>query len=165
MHWQIHGLPFHGGGAAWCALSDYRHVVDTLDALPAPAPGHAHRVVVMIHLNLHYSYYHHVMYRAHVRAAAAAVTRAVRRLGPALTVVVRGPHQAFRESYPLDYGDVMAPIFTRIIFEEFRALRDKVFFLATWDMTVAARSITNHPKNYVNEAIADVFLDYVCNTR
>ena len=63
---------------------------------------------------------------------------------------------------PIQGGDVVAHIYTEIIKREMRGLYDKVYFLQPWDMTVAIQNTAFHPPPFVNEALTDMLLDYIC---
>ena len=156
LFWQIHALPFHGGGTTWCNTSDYTHVADTLDQIPKEG-----NFVVMINLNLHYTYDHHSTFLSHIQTTRAAMERVLER-NPKVKLVVRGPHQAMLKWLPIQGGDLMRRLFEAHIRREFAKLQDKVYFLSPWDMTVAARSGDFHPFDFVNQEIAEVFLDFVC---
>ena len=157
--WQIHGLPWHGGGREWCARTDYKHVVDTLDNIPATG-----KHVVMYNPNIHYTHDHYSMLAAQVRAARLAMERALTR-NPNVQLIMRGPHQANKKDAPLVGGDLVAPVFEQIIRDEFKNLQDKVLYISPWDMTIAIWSGSYHPTEFVNDAICDTFLDFLCNTQ
>ena len=151
-------MPWHGGGNEWCDRTDYKHVVDTLDSIPATG-----KYVVVYNPNIHYYHGHYTMIAAQVKAARLAMERALKR-NPKILLIVRGPHQANKKDAPLVGGDCVAPVFEQIIRDEFKNMRDKVLFISPWDMTIAVWSGTYHPHYYVDDAICDTFLDYVCNT-
>ena len=60
-------------------------------------------------------------------------------------------------------GDIAADRFTHILKEEFQGLHDRVYFLQPWDMTVAAHNKLYHPPDFVNQALADIFINWMCS--
>ena len=155
--WEIHGLPYRMG-TDWTTRTDYKHVVDTLNEIPATG-----KYIVVYNPNIHYYYYHHSMVAAQVKAARIAMESALKRT-PSIILIVRGPHQANKSEPPIFASDCVAPVFEQVIRDEFKNMQDKVFFLSPWDMTIAVKSGDYHPFPFVNDAICDIFLDYVCNT-
>ena len=104
VYWQIHGLPFHAGNGGWCSRSELRHVVDSLDEIPAVG-----RFVLMIHYNLHFTYHHYSQFARNMRLIRLAVERVLGR-NPSVKLVLRGPHQAFLGRRPIYNGDLIANV-------------------------------------------------------
>ena len=114
--------------------------------------------VILVHMYAHFGNYPTAIYAQHVRDLVQAV-RDLHRRNPSAKVVVRGPHCWLN----MVTGDYLSVAASRILREEFRELRDHVFYLDVWGMTFDGTECLNvHPPLYVVREITRMFLGYVC---
>ena len=149
-----HAYPFFSG-RHWSDPRVKHSVGFVLDTLPA-----AGRHVVLTHLYMHLARVHSNILGAHVREAARAVARLLRRQ-PGAQVFVRGPHAMGANVYTLT-GDYHAERSFRMLRKEFKDLQDRVVLLNPWDMTMANENFHIHPSPEVQAILCRMMLSHLC---
>lgn len=155
LSWFPHAYPFFSGVHSWSDARLNRAPSYVMDRIPSSGS-----YIIVIHLYIHFSQAHTAVYVLHVRDTARAVKRLLRRK-PDVKVFIRGPHAVGGNMYCLT-GDYHAERCLRVLRHEFRELRDRVFFLNAWDMTVANENSDIHPSWETVKAITRLMLSNVC---
>lgn len=154
IHWKPHGFPFHIGTVDVMGERTHMRSPSTyIDEIPRDG-----RFVVVVHVYPHYSFHHYSVFTAQIRALRSSVERVLAR-NPLVKLVVRGAH-AIAGGFDLE-----ATHYNEVLEREFRGLHDKVFFLQTWDMTVAIENKDLHPPDYIHMELLRIVLEYVCVNR
>ena len=157
LSWFPHAYPFFSGVRGWTDARAKYAPSHVMDRIPAGSGSY----VIVIHLYMHFSQAHTAVYALHARDTARAVRRVLDR-NPGVRVFIRGPHAVGGNMYCLA-GDYHAERCLRVLREEFRGLRDRVFFLNTWDMTVANENYDIHPSLETVKAVTRLMLSNVCS--
>ncbi|KAL8597087.1 hypothetical protein ACOMHN_057576 [Nucella lapillus] len=122
----------------------------------------ANDVTVVIHYNTHLSTYPVQVYRTFVQAARRTVQEYLN-VHPKVKFVIRGPHvQYHAHNLHVHFGDKFGMWYQQIWKKEFGELSEKVWFLDTWDMSLAAENWSMHPDS-VNSEIAKLLFGYICD--
>ena len=85
-------------------------------------------------------------------------------LYPKVKVFIRGPHvvyQAYRQVTII--GDSGVSWYGQIWREEFAGLRDRVWYLDFWDLSLAAENFPVHPSDEVVMEMIRVLFGYMCD--
>ena len=119
--------------------------------------------VIVVHYYRHFTTYSVQVYRQRVQEARRTVEEYLR-MYPKMKVVIRGPHvvyQAYKQhSMVADSG---ISWYGQIWREEFASLRDRVWYLDFWDLSLAAENIPIHPSHEVVMEMIKVLFGYICD--
>ncbi|KAL8574778.1 hypothetical protein ACOMHN_035321 [Nucella lapillus] len=159
--YAIHAMPFspgtHGGGPV--ANLPLPAALDFTQKLSYPG---TQDVVVVVHYFMHLSTHPLHVFRQFVRNARETVQDYLR-THPRVKFVMRGPHVTYQaNNHQTQCGDKFAHWYRSIWQEEFAALRDRVWYMDIWDMTVASENVPHHPAPVMHE-IARVLLGHICD--
>jgi hypothetical protein len=117
--------------------------------------------IVVVHIYGHILRYPTIVFQLRIAHVRSAIERLFAR-APNVQIFIKGPH-AFLPPATVFTHDIYGKVFSEIIHREFFHLRDKVFFLDNWDMTVGMGEYHDiHPKDVVNDAMVDQLLAYIC---
>lgn len=158
LSWYPHAYPFYTGSGQWSDSRVKHAPSDILDKLPSSG-----RYVVAIHLFMHFSREHTAILALHVKDTARAVRDLLKR-NPGVKVFIIGPHFIGMNAYCVTC-DLVVERGLRMVHHEFRELRDHVFLLNTWDMTVALENCEVHPDSSLAGTVAQMILAYVCPSK
>ena len=124
---------------------------------------HLHRrVVLVLQYYLHLTFYSLGVFRDRARAAKEHIGRFLK-ANPGAKVLIRGPHTVFSSTLRhMKQGDVYGPAYVRVWAEEFEELRDRVWFLDFWDMSIATENMDNHPTGRTVTEMVKLLLGYIC---
>ncbi|KAI8483363.1 Neurexophilin [Branchiostoma belcheri] len=158
VRYQFHHFPVQGG--AWITFSDFRYVVDGLDATRG-GPN----TVIVLSLWAHFTAEPLELIRTRLYAIRAAIHRLKRR-APGTRVFVRTgttrEHKGGRLEFYLTGSDWLAYQITEVIREMFRADSD-VVVLDTWDMSVCQPGKDNvHPDLTMVDSQLNMLLSHIC---
>ena len=153
MAWFPHAYPWQPGTLHWTERGVKKSPRFHMERIPRTG-----NYVILIHMYAHFTNYPSAIYAQQVKDLVQAV-RDLRRRNPSAKVVVRGPHCWCN----MVTGDYLSVAVSRILRDEFRELRDHVFYLDVWGMTLAGSDCWNmHPPRHVVREMTRIFLGYVC---
>ncbi|XP_076455699.1 NXPE family member 4-like [Babylonia areolata] len=159
MAWSFHGLPVYNHPVP--RLVSLQALLERLrgDSLRVPQ----RRIVVVLHYFLHFSLLSPGVYQDRVRGAKRHIQQFLQEF-PTTKFLIRGPHLNVEGVTALRFGggDTFGPAYIQIWQDEFRELRDRVWFLDVWDMTVATQNWPAHPPQFVVREMVKVMLGHVC---
>ncbi|XP_035826823.1 NXPE family member 1-like [Aplysia californica] len=157
VRWRTHAMPFHTNADHWAPRVNQQSVGTSLDEIPATG-----EYIILIHMYLHFSTHHYSVYHERIKDFAKAVGRLVVR-NPTVKILVRGPHVTYKGWAPVLGGDLQAPLYLRILKDEFKDLYDKVYFFDFWDYTTAAESVGFHPIGHITSEKLKFIFSTVCD--
>ena len=120
--------------------------------------------VLVLHYYRHFATYSVQVYRQRVQEARRTVEEYLLLL-PKLKVFIRGPHvvyQTYRRQVTT-IGDSGVSWYGQIWREEFAGLRDRVWYLDFWDLSLAAENLLSHPSDEVVMEMIKVLFGYMCD--
>ena len=100
------------------------------------------------------------LFRFKMRRLASAI-EVLLKAKPKATVFIKGPYLFFQDSRWFDAR--VSLIQKDIMFDEFKALRRKVFYLDIWSITVAHNSEDKHPGNQAFDSQIQQLMSYLCS--
>jgi hypothetical protein len=117
--------------------------------------------IIVVYIYGHILRYPTAVFQLRMANVRSAAERLFAR-APNVQIFIQGPHTYLPPAELLSH-DIYGRVFSDIIHREFSNLRDKVFFLDYWDMTVGVGEYQNiHPNDVVNDAMLDQLLAYIC---
>ena len=100
------------------------------------------------------------LFRSKMRRLASAI-EVLLKAKPKATVFIKGPYLFFQDTR---WFDVRVSLIQKdIMFDEFKALRRKVFYLDIWSITVAHNSEDKHPGNQAFDSQIQQLMSYLCS--
>ena len=152
MQWIPHSQPCFS--EIW--MTNNKSVSAVMDAVP----NNTISKVVLVFGNFnHFIRYHHSVYQIRMRKISNSAQKLLQR-NPNTRIFIKGPH-TYNRKFAIDL-DYYGYLFSHIIYEEFKDLRDKIFFLDQKDMTIATEQADIHPSEEVVHASAYQMLNYIC---
>ena len=119
--------------------------------------------VLVLHYYRHFTTYSVQVYRQRVREARKTVEEYLL-LYPKVKVFIRGPHAVYQAYKKLTMiGDSGVSWYGQIWREEFAGLRDRVWYLDFWDLSLAAENFPVHPSDEVVMEMIKVLFGYMCD--
>ncbi|OWF55669.1 NXPE family member 3-like [Mizuhopecten yessoensis] len=135
MYWTPHEIPFYSHEQN---KNNFRSVASRIDELPGNKSA-----IVVLHWYGHLTRTTPEQYREHVQSAKKAVVRLLRR-SPHSSIFIKGPH-SYTYGIFLEPFDYLSRIFEQILYEEFKDLQHKVYYIDQWDATVGNENVHIHP--------------------
>ena len=154
LKFEIQWIPHSQHCFSEVRTSNNKSVSAVMDAIPNNA-----RVVLVFGIFNHFIRFHHSVYQIRIRKTSNSVRKLLQR-NPNTKIFIKGPH-TFKNKRNIDL-DYHGYLFKHIIYEEFKDLHDKVFFLDQTDMTIATEQADIHPTEEVVNASAYQMLNYIC---
>ncbi|XP_069126050.1 NXPE family member 3-like [Argopecten irradians] len=153
LYWAPHEIPFY---SLEQNKDNFRSVASRIDALPSNKSP-----IVIMHWFGHLTRTTPQQYRDHVRSAKEAVLRLLKR-SPNSDIFIKGPH-SFTYNIFLEPFDYLSRVCKQILYEEFRDLQDKVYFIDQWDATVGNGNVDIHPTlPFFNEMMLNFVFSFIC---
>ncbi|XP_033732951.1 NXPE family member 3-like [Pecten maximus] len=153
MYWSPHEIPFY----SWEQnKNNFRSVASRIDDLPGNKSA-----IIILHWYGHLTRTTPKQYRDHVTSAKHAVVRHLKR-SPHSNIFIKGPH-SFTYNYFLEPFDYISRVYRQILYEEFKDLQDKVYFIDQWDATVGMENLDIHPKASLNPIMANFVFSFICD--
>ena len=150
IQWIPHSQPCFG--EIW--MANGKSVSAVMDAIP----NNTQVVLVFGNFN-HLIRYHHSVFQIRMRKISNSARRLLQR-NPNTKIFIKGPH-TFNNKRNIDL-DYHGYLFKHIIYEEFKDLHDKVFFLDQTDMTIAKALQSVHPNEDIIRASVYQMLGFIC---
>ncbi|XP_033733154.1 NXPE family member 3-like [Pecten maximus] len=152
MYWTPHEIPFYSYEQN---KNNFRSVASRIDDLPGNKSA-----IIILHWFGHLTRTTPKQYRDHVTSAKHAVVRLLKR-SPHSSILIKGPHSFTYHEFqePFDY---ISRIYRQILFEEFKDLQDKVYFIDQWDATVGNENLDIHPKPSFDKIMANFVFSFIC---
>ncbi|XP_076450891.1 NXPE family member 1-like isoform X2 [Babylonia areolata] len=154
LRWAFHARPSYTN-----PVSDNVPLPTLLARLRHDPRHNRRRLIVVVHYYLHFTVYSLGFYQGRVRAARRQIQQFLQEF-PETKFIIRGPHLKRPQAIG---GPMFAPAYIQIWHDEFRELRDRVWFLDFWDMTIATQNVPSHPPPHVIRAMVNVFLGHICD--
>ncbi|XP_033737448.1 NXPE family member 3-like [Pecten maximus] len=153
LYWTPHEIPFFSHEQN---KNNFRSVASRIDELPGNKSA-----IVILHWFGHLTRTTHQQYRDHIRSAKKALHRLLRR-SPNSSIFIKGPH-SFTYRIFLEPFDYISRVYQQILYEEFRDLQDKVYYIDQWDATVGNENVGIHPVYpYFNQMMLNFVLSFIC---
>ena len=179
--WHPHANPFTSSQSHWAINLNARmtsgvekNVTDAIPSKGLLVPTSIHldaissvpstgRMLVILHQYYHLTMYHTSAYQGMQVSIRDAVKRLLER-NPEAIVVVRGPHSTYggwKENYVC--GDGLARFMEEILLKIWGELSEtgRVFYLRTWDMTIATENSERHPR--CNVLVNNRLVNFICD--
>ena len=151
LEWIPHAQPFHVGNQWDTKRYTTQSVASRISGLDSSA-----NVIIVIHLYSHFTSYHMTVLRWRMSSISKSVKEYLN-LNKNAKIFIKGPHT---HKY---IWCIFAHVYREIIFEEFKDLYDKVYYLDQADMTIATANEEVHPPDNTVGASVKRMLSYLCN--
>ncbi|XP_050405389.1 NXPE family member 4 isoform X1 [Patella vulgata] len=117
---------------------------------------------VILHMYLHFLFFHTSIFVSQVRSLRDTIVNLLKK-EPHVKIAIKGPHAFYdADNKPIVKNDYLGKVYIHILKTELFELRDRIWFMDFWDMSVSAKNYPIHPaKWFVNENVK-LFFDYVC---
>ena len=159
MYYEIHEMPYHGAIGGVLHKNIFKSPINILNEIPSKG-----RYVVFVHIYLHYTCHHYALFAEEMHRIREASERALARNSD-LRIILRGPHAlTLYEGKGWTFvggNDIAVEIYDDIIRKEFEPLKDKVYYILPWNMTIAIPG-NFHPNKFVYDAISGLILEKLC---
>ncbi|XP_060558851.1 NXPE family member 1-like [Ruditapes philippinarum] len=155
--WYPHAQPFFVG-QGW---DDVRYTLYStsrrIDNIPLNE-----RAIIVIQLYLHFVAFHHSVFKERM----AIIRRSIERLflkNKKAIVMIKGPHTFTNTpAGSVRLSDYFGFVYSKIIYEVFDGLLDRIVLLNNKDTTIARHEKWNHPPDDTVNYMIDQMLDYTC---
>ncbi|XP_060063209.1 NXPE family member 3-like [Ylistrum balloti] len=153
LYWAPHGIPFFSYEQN---KKNLRSAASRIDDLPGNKS-----VILVLHWFSHVARTNPQNYRELLRSAKQAIIRLLKR-SPNSRVLIKGPH-AFTYFMFLGPIDYLGMLYKQILYEEFKDLQRKVYYIDQWDATIGNENINNHPEypSY-NPMMINLLFSFIC---
>ncbi|OWF41474.1 NXPE family member 3-like [Mizuhopecten yessoensis] len=150
--WSPHEIPFFSYEQD---KRNFRTVASRIDDLPGNKSA-----VVLLHWFGHMARTTPKHYRKHITSAKHAILRLLKR-SPRSSILIKGPHSFTYTNFlePLDY---IGRIYGQILYEEFKDLQDKVYYIDQWDATVGNENLDIHPHHSFDLVMTNFVFSFIC---
>ncbi|OWF54114.1 NXPE family member 3-like [Mizuhopecten yessoensis] len=152
MYWTPHEIPFYSYQQN---KHNFRSVASRIDDLPENKSA-----IVILHWFGHMTRTTPQHFRKHITSAKDAIVRLLRR-SPHSSILIKGPHSYTYRIF-LEPFDYISRIYGQILYEEFRDLQDKVYYIDQWDATVGNENIDIHPNVSFNPLMVNFVFSFIC---
>ncbi|XP_053386121.1 NXPE family member 4-like [Mercenaria mercenaria] len=156
--WYPHAQPFNIG-EAW---DDVKYTITSISRRIDNIPRNE-RAIVVIHVFLHMAPYHHNVFTQKIENIRKSVETFLENNKHSV-VMIKAPHTyvgtpagGFRLS------DYYGFVYSKILYEVFEGLHDKVVLLNNKDSTIAQHVEWNHPPGNIINIMIDQMLSYACD--
>ncbi|XP_053376872.1 NXPE family member 4-like [Mercenaria mercenaria] len=150
--WYQHGQP-NRMKTGWYTKNTWYSTSYHIDKIPREE-----RAIVLIHIYLHVHGYHSDVFKQRMQIIRKSVENYLSQSKHSI-VLIKAPHTHF--DVPL--GDFSGYVFSKILFDVFDGLHDKVVLLNNRDATQAQHEVPIHPRKNIVNAMVDQMMSYVCN--
>ncbi|XP_045165760.2 NXPE family member 1-like [Mercenaria mercenaria] len=155
--WYPHAQPFFVG-QAW---DEVRYTLYStarrIDNMPRNE-----RTIIVLHLYMHMLAFHHSVFKQRMEIIRESVKKFLTYNKQSI-VMIKGPHTF--EGTPAGgfrLGDYFGYVYSKILYEVFEGLHDRVVLLNNRDTTIAEHEKWNHPPDNIVNAMVDQMLSYAC---
>ncbi|XP_033733103.1 NXPE family member 3-like [Pecten maximus] len=155
LYWTPHEIPFYGSERTEQNKNNFRSIASRIDDLPGQK-----RIILILHWYAHLARTTPQQYREHVTSAKHAVVRLLKR-SPDSKILVKGPH-SYTYNYFVEPFDYISRIYSQIIYEEFKDLQHKIYFIDQWDATIANENFDIHPKPALDPIMVNFAFSFIC---
>ena len=153
--YKRHEYPFYGTKAPSINVTSVASAIYEL----ARSDINSENLVLLVHYNLHFHAYPVKSFGYRIKAVVNALSHLLA-VKPASTIIFKGPHLITDANRWFD--NRLALIYKDIIYDEFSALFDKVFYLNTWDISIATNEEKMHPNGNSSRSQIQMLMSYIC---
>ncbi|XP_053380195.1 NXPE family member 4-like [Mercenaria mercenaria] len=156
--WYPHAQPFYVG-EFW---DDAKYTLYSISRRIDNIPRTEHAIVI-IHCYLHFVSFHHSVFKQRIEIIRNTVEMFLANNKHSI-VMIKAPH-TFEDSSAgrLRINDYFGYVYSKILYEEFEGLHDRVVLLNNRDTTIAQHVKWNHPPDNVVNAMIDQMLSFACD--
>ncbi|XP_045165754.2 NXPE family member 4-like isoform X1 [Mercenaria mercenaria] len=156
--WYPHAHPFFVTNE-W---DDVRYNLYSISRRIDNIPQTEHAIVV-IHMYLHMLPFHHSVFQQKMKIIRKSVETFLEKNKYSI-VMVKGPHTfEVNQTTRFRHSDYFGYLYSKIIYEVFEGLQDRIILLNNRDVTIAQPNKGVHPPKNVVNAMIDQMLSYVCD--
>ncbi|XP_033733102.1 NXPE family member 3-like [Pecten maximus] len=155
LYWTPHEIPFYGSERTEQNKNNFRSIASRIDDLPGQKS-----VILILHWYAHLARTTPQQYREHVTSAKLAVVRLLKR-SPDSKILVKGPH-SYTHDYFVEPFDYTSRIYIQILYEEFKDLQHRVYFIDQWDATIANENFNIHPEASLDPIMVNFAFSFIC---
>ncbi|XP_053381006.1 NXPE family member 1-like [Mercenaria mercenaria] len=154
-NWYFHAHPIFMG-RAWGTTRHWHSISFRIDNLPRNE-----RAIVLIHVYAHVINFHHNVFRQKMEIIRKSVENYL--LDSKYSIVlIKAPHAFEGPAGECRLHDYYGDVYSKILFEVFDGLHDKVILLNNRDATLAQHEKLVHPKGNIVNAMIDQMMNFVC---
>ena len=157
MTWRKHELPYHN--RAKTDPLQVRTVTDRIIALANDATIKGSELILGFTYNTHLQAFRPSVFRDRIKRLVKALKYLFAKK-PEVTVLLKGPHVANNRVKWFDTR--LSLLYSEIAFEEFSTIRDKVWYLDTFLISVLNDNMILHPHGVALDNQLQQFLSFVC---
>ena len=155
--WYPHAQPFYVG-KQW---DDVRYTLQStsqnIDSIPQNE-----RPIILIHLYMHLLAFHHNVFRERMQIIRQSVERLILRNKHAI-IMIKAPHTFMNTpAGSIRLCDYFGFVYSKILYEVFDGLFDRVVLLNNKDTTISKYVKWNHPPEDIVNYMIDQMLSYAC---
>ncbi|XP_053376903.1 NXPE family member 4-like [Mercenaria mercenaria] len=150
--WHQHGQP-NVMKTGWYTNNTWYSTPYHIDNIPREE-----RAIVLIHMYLHVNIYHSDVFKQRMQFIRKSIEKYLSRSKHS-KVLIKAPHTQFEN--PL--GDFNGYVYSKILFDVFDGLHDKVVLLNNRDATQAQHEVLAHPRENIVNAMVDQMMSFVCD--
>lgn len=155
MGWYPHSQPFcvvTWEEARYTQISIARRIDDI--------PNNEYAIVVF-QIYMHHLVFHHSVAQGRYAIIRKSVENFLNRNKNSV-VLIKGPHTFYDPQISLILNDCYEGLYTKMIYDAFKGLHDRVYLLNNKDATIAAHTRPNHPPQNIVSAMVDQMLNFAC---
>ncbi|KAL4222941.1 Neurexophilin and PC-esterase domain [Mactra antiquata] len=156
MGWYPHSQPFCVGNTWENAEHTHISIARRIDNIPDNE-----NAVVVFQLFMHQLAFHHTVAQGRYKLIRKSVERLLRRNKNAV-VLIKGPHTFSQTPAAERLNDCYVGLFTKILYDIFKGLHDRVVLLNNQDATIAAHIAWNHPPQNIISAMLEQMFYFAC---